>query len=79
MNNDYFDLQRSADGVHFYSIAWIDGAGTSNQLLFYSYKDADITSGLVYYKLAQSDYDGTVSYSKIIAMNLKETIVASVW
>ncbi|MDB5257825.1 MAG: hypothetical protein JWM14_2520 [Chitinophagaceae bacterium] len=69
LNNDYFDLQRSTDGIHFYSIAEIKGAGTSNSTLSYPYRDKEVTSGLVYYKLAQHDYDGTISYSKIVAVH----------
>lgn len=73
LNNDYFDLQRSTDGIHFTSIAHVAGAGTSNSTLTYSYTDKDVTSGLVYYKLAQHDYDGTISYSKIISVHFDKT------
>jgi Secretion system C-terminal sorting domain len=79
LNNDYFDLQRSADGVYFQSIAHIPGAGTSNRILTYPYKDAEVTSGLVYYKLVQHDYDGTISFSKIIAVSFDKTGSTPVW
>ena len=73
LNNDYFDLLRSSDGIHFSSIAHINGAGTSNHTLSYPYRDKDITSGLVYYKLAQHDYDGTITFSKIISVHFDKT------
>jgi len=69
LNNDYFDLQRSTDGVHFSSIAEIKGAGTTKLALTYNYRDTEVSSGVVYYRLAQHDYDGTISYSKIIAVH----------
>lgn len=69
LNNDYFDLQRSSDGIHFTSIAHINGAGSSNRTLTYNYRDNGVSSGVVYYKLAQHDFDGTISYSKIISVH----------
>ena len=69
LNNDYFDLQRSSDGVHFTSIAHIPGAGNSNTTITYPYRDAEVTSGVVYYQLVQHDFDGTVAYSKIVVVH----------
>lgn len=78
LNNDYFDLQRSFDGVNFQSIAHIPGAGTSNSVLTYPYRDTEVTSGLAYYRLIQHDYDGTQSSSKIIAVHFGKSMGAPV-
>jgi hypothetical protein len=78
LNNDYFDLQRSTDGVNFESIATIKGAGNSTQLLSYSYFDPSPSGRQVYYKLVQHDFDGATSGSNIVTVKLDKTFAASV-
>ena len=68
INNDYFTLERSNDGVHFNDIAYVEGAGNSNKILNYSFTDSEINNSLRYYRLKQTDYDGKHSYSGIIAV-----------
>ncbi len=69
-DNDYFEIQRSSDAVHFASIQTIDGAGNSNQSLSYSTIDTDPLPGISYYRLKQVDFDDSFSYSAIRAVNL---------
>lgn len=57
MNNDYFTVERSADGVSFEALATIPGAGNSHSLLTYTYTDASPLGGTSYYRLRQTDYD----------------------
>lgn len=63
-NNDYFQLEKSYDGVNYEYLTKIKGAGSSNQILNYKFKDisVDFKNSNVYYKLTQFDYDGK-SYS----------------
>lgn len=65
-NNDYFVLERSADGMYFNPIATIDGAGNSSQLLHYVQIDAFPKQGENYYRLKQVDFNGAISYSTIV-------------
>jgi hypothetical protein len=71
INNDYFIVEKSPDGVMFSAIAKIDGAGNSNNILSYEYIDKD-PSDLNYYRLKQYDFDGATSYSDIIKVSLSE-------
>jgi hypothetical protein len=57
-NNDYFTIERSADGVNYKIIATIRGAGTSMSAINYSYTDNNPLNGVSYYRLKQTDYDG---------------------
>jgi hypothetical protein len=66
INNDYFTLERSADGRSFEDVANIDGAGNSTYKRNYSYLDRSPLSGLSYYRLKQTDFDGQSSYSDIV-------------
>ncbi|UII24947.1 T9SS type A sorting domain-containing protein [Fulvivirga maritima] len=58
-NNDYFEIQRSVDGVNFETITIISGAGTSAESISYNYTDATPGFGVNYYRLKQVDFDGT--------------------
>jgi len=69
INNNYFRIEKSADGFHFSSIGIVFGAGNSNQLLDYSFIDATPVSGINYYRLAQVDFDGTEHLSQVIAID----------
>lgn len=61
MNNDFFTLERSADGRTFQPLAQIPGAGNSHTLRNYQYIDKAPLPGNNYYRLSQTDYDGTRS------------------
>lgn len=67
-NNDYFTIERSADGSQFHEIAIIPGAGNSFEMLDYSYSDNNPFEGVSYYRLKQTDYDGTSETFKVAAV-----------
>jgi hypothetical protein len=66
-NNDYFQVERSSDGLKFYPLTRIAGAGNSSRSKTYNYYDLS-PDAVSYYRLTQVDYDGTYSYSKIVAL-----------
>jgi len=76
INNDYFNIQHSIDAHTFESIASVDGAGNSTVTLNYSYLDKNPLSGVSYYRLKQTDYDGTSAYSDVIAIQYQTASVA---
>ncbi len=65
-NNDYFTIERSANGGAWDSIGTIDGAGNSTQILDYEFRDDDLIEGICYYRLRQRDFNGTTTLSEII-------------
>jgi hypothetical protein len=70
-NNDFFTLQRSADGFSFTDISTIDGAGNSNQLNNYQFIDQYPPIGVSYYRLKQVDYNGNSSYApNLVALDV---------
>jgi hypothetical protein len=65
-NADYFVLERSANGADFLAVAKIKATNTQS-VAEYNWLDASaLSSLLVYYRLKQVDFDGTVHYSNII-------------
>lgn len=68
-DNDYFTIERSVDGQNFTPIGIKPGAGNSIELIEYRAFDEQPRQGLNYYRLKQTDYDGTSTYSLIVPVN----------
>ncbi|MEL7122050.1 MAG: T9SS type A sorting domain-containing protein [Bacteroidota bacterium] len=68
INNDYFEIERSREDGEFESIVRIDGAGNSFEKNQYQYFDLNAKAGINYYRLKQTDFDGTFEYSDIISV-----------
>ena len=65
--NDYFTIYQSPHNLEYwYLINNIPGAGNSNQTISYTFTDNNPKSGVNYYMLSQTDYNGTrVQYGPI--------------
>src|SRR6185295_5499888 len=70
INNDYFTIERSANGTHFENLLNVDGAGNSTVELAYKALDPSPYRGITYYRLKQTDFDGKFTYSNIVAVKL---------
>lgn len=71
INNDFFSVERSLDQVNWETIRILDGAGNSSITVNYDIIDRDPYTGLSYYRLKQKDYDGKITYSQILSVNIK--------
>jgi hypothetical protein len=58
-NNDYFNIERSFNGISYEIIGQESGAGTTNIVSNYSFIDDSNHSGDIYYRITQVDFDGT--------------------
>ncbi|MFT3676905.1 MAG: T9SS type A sorting domain-containing protein [Chitinophagaceae bacterium] len=65
-NNDGFYPEKSTDGITWQEIGFVEGAGNSSQTRYYQYADKTGSSGTVYYRLRQMDFDGKAYYSTVI-------------
>ncbi len=72
INNHFFAIEKSVDGLFFNEIGKIDGAGTSNVLNNYSFLDNEVAGERVFYRLRQVDFDGTESYSSVITVDTEK-------
>lgn len=66
--NEKFEVERSDDGEHFTAIGSVAGKGNTTQVSKYSFLDADaqgLEKGL-FYRIAQTDADGSVDYSRTL-------------
>jgi hypothetical protein len=66
VNNNYFTIQRSTDGVHFTDVKDVPGAGNSGVVNLYNAEDNDALDGVSYYRIKQTDFDGHSTYSPIV-------------
>lgn len=66
--NDFFTIERSSTGENFVEIGRVDGNGTSNSRHEYTFIDDSPFYPITYYRLKQTDFDGSVTYSNIIAI-----------
>lgn len=71
INNDYFIVERSVDGVQYTGLTQIKGHGTSLTRHDYFWSDRRPGPGQWYYRLKQVDLDGQYSYSPIVTVNLE--------
>ncbi len=69
-NNDYFTIERSTGDNRYEVIATIVGAGTSNTNRTYLKEDRGLAPGIYYYRLKQTDYDGTSKFVGEIAVRI---------
>jgi len=77
MNNDYFTVEKSYDGLNWTYLSELDGNGSSSTLLHYEVSDIERMEDAVYYRLKQTDFDGTttiVGQTKVECENNKPTI-----
>ncbi|MBK7567882.1 MAG: T9SS type A sorting domain-containing protein [Bacteroidetes bacterium] len=70
INSDFFEVQKSTDGINFYIMGNVDAAGYSNAELNYLFYDDDPIAGINYYKLRMVDFNGDYEYSNTIAIRV---------
>lgn len=66
--SDYYTLSRSTDGIQFKEIATIDAAGNSLVINNYTYTDRQAPVGIAYYRLTQTDLNGTINNLGMITL-----------
>ncbi len=59
LNNDYFIIEKSFNGVDYHNIGTVQGNGNSTSKIDYSFSDFEINFSLAYYRLTQVDFNGT--------------------
>lgn len=65
INNDYFTIERTVDGINYEVVGTVKGNGNSTSVINYVSEDNIPYNGVSYYRLKQTDFDGKVSYSDL--------------
>ncbi|MDR6803579.1 hypothetical protein J2Y45_000849 [Dyadobacter sp. BE34] len=74
INNNGFEIERSADARTFEKIGFVDGSGDTKEDQFYHFTDLN-PFATSYYRLKQLDHDGQFEYSKVIMVKSDAVIL----
>ncbi|MCB9033117.1 MAG: T9SS type A sorting domain-containing protein [Chitinophagales bacterium] len=66
-NTSYYEIEKSIDGINFYSIGTVNASGFSSEPLTYNFYDFNINN-INYYRLKTNYLDNTSEYSEIILL-----------
>lgn len=69
MNNNFFRVEKSSDGVNWVKVGELNGAGNSNTKRDYRLIDEIPFLNTSFYRLSQIDFDGTVTTYKPKSVN----------
>lgn len=58
-NNAYFTIEKSTNGIDWVELGTVAGANNSSEIIDYSFRDFNPEEVVNYYRLWQTDYDGT--------------------
>src|SRR5436190_38685 len=72
--NASFEVQRSIDGNSFMRVITVGGSETNR---FYKTEDDSLPEGMIYYRLKITDENGKITYSKVIMILNKKTVINS--
>ncbi|HEY8936485.1 MAG TPA: T9SS type A sorting domain-containing protein [Cyclobacteriaceae bacterium] len=80
LDNNYFTLERSLDGLTFAAVSNVRGQGTTSGISKYHYTDYanEIKKNSCYYRLSQTDLDGTKKTLEEIYVQ-RESKPSKVW
>jgi len=70
-NSDYFSVERSKDGKQFEEIGTVNAAGNSSEEKKYNLYDENPYSGTSYYRLRETDRNGSSTYSEVVSVNVQ--------
>jgi len=69
VNNDYFLIEKSFDGINYKELAKVNGNGNSSSIIEYEFKDEDINQEIIYYRLTQVDYGGVSEKQGVVTIS----------
>ncbi len=67
-DNDYFELERSEDGVHFLPVGRVSGKSPTTEVVDYNYFDYFPTPGTAHYRLRQVSFRGGEWLTEVVAV-----------
>lgn len=77
-DNSHFTVERSMDALHFEPVGLVPGAGTSSQLHHYGMVDTSPYTGTSYYRVRQTDMDGSSQMGPIVAVKVDAPVVVRI-
>ena len=72
INNDFFAIEHSMDGISFAEIGTVNGNGTTSDQQRYAFTHSNPVNGINYYRLKQQDFDGAFEYSETRVIQIEK-------
>lgn len=69
INNDYFRVERSGNGIDFETVMQVDAAGSSTAMINYYEIDPRPLPGVSYYRIRQVDFNGQSSVTNTVPVS----------
>lgn len=69
--SNYFEIERSADGVHFKKLDSLK-SGADSEIGIYQYLDKNVPLGTHYYRIKEVGLDGKITYSSIKSLTFTQ-------
>lgn len=74
LNNDYFEIEKSFDGLLFQSLSRVKGMLQSSRTQSYAYLDNGYMREKMFYRIKQVDLNGAFSYSNVVEVNMSNIL-----
>lgn len=65
-NNDFFTIERTSDGINYTTVAVVKGDGNTSTTMTYTAVDETPLTGVSYYRISQTDFDGFTNNMNVI-------------
>ncbi|MDF2452000.1 MAG: hypothetical protein K0S26_1504 [Bacteroidota bacterium] len=79
INNDFFTVERSDNGIDFKEAGIVKATNSATSLSHYQLTDNAPNRGINYYRLKQTDFDVSYTYSNIITVEFIDHVDFSVY
>ena len=79
LNNDFYTIERRLDRDRFEVIGKVRSKDNNSVITqSYEFKDSRPNNGVNYYRLKQTDFDGTFSYSGIVSVEFTKEVAVQI-
>ena len=78
-NSAFFAVEHSTDGINFTETGKIPARGTTTETQYYNFTDYAAANGKNYYRLRETNLDGTFAYSRIKTVTITSDDVITVY
>jgi hypothetical protein len=73
-NNQGFSIERKTSNSDWEEIGFVRGRGTTTEHSYYSFSDNNISANKFFYRLKQTDFDGTFEYSNAVEVDVNPVV-----
>jgi hypothetical protein len=79
INTAFFVIEKSADAMHFASLATVESTKVPGLQNEYAYADANPSGGINYFRLRITDRDGRFSYSPVVSIRFENKVTLKLY